>query len=74
MFMKKLRFVKDKLKVWNKEVFGDLRVRKGIILKEIEEIDKEELEGSSSLSLLSKKVQLKNELEEIILREEMSWR
>ena len=43
--MKKLKQVKHKLKTWNKEVFGDVRVMKGQILKIIHKIDVEEARG-----------------------------
>ena len=36
--MKKLKFVKSKLKEWNKTVFGDLRERKSAIIFEIERL------------------------------------
>ena len=34
-FMKRLNFVKNKIKIWNKEVFGDLREAKDSIVKEL---------------------------------------
>ena len=34
-FMRKLKILKDNLKEWNKSVFGDIRVRKDRILKEL---------------------------------------
>lgn len=39
-FMKKLKFVKEKLKSWNVEVFGDIKGRKKDILKELNSLDK----------------------------------
>lgn len=33
--MKKLKGVKQKVKIWNKEVFRDVRVAKGQILEEL---------------------------------------
>ena len=41
--MEKLRALKSKLRVWNKEVFGDILVKKEII-KRIEKIDAFELD------------------------------
>lgn len=38
--MKKLKFVKVNLKVWNSEVFGVFRVRKREILPELEALGK----------------------------------
>ena len=44
--MRKLKFVKSKLKIWNKAVFGDLKERKLTIILDIEKIDLLEQEGS----------------------------
>ncbi|RVW83280.1 putative mitochondrial protein [Vitis vinifera] len=44
-FMRKLQFVKAKLKGWNKDSFGDLKERKKSILNEIAKIDAVEQEG-----------------------------
>ena len=38
-FMRKLKFVKSKLKDWNKVAFGDLRERKKLILSDLYRID-----------------------------------
>ena len=38
-FMKKLKFVKSKLKDWNKVAFGDLRDRKNFIFLDLGRID-----------------------------------
>ena len=45
-FMRKLKFVKSKLKIWNKAVFGDLKERKLAIILDIEKIDLLEQEES----------------------------
>lgn len=44
-FMKKLKHVKEKLKVWNVDVFGDIKVRKKVFLQKLEVLDKLESEG-----------------------------
>ena len=38
-FMRKLKFVKSKLKDWNKVAFGNLRERKNFILLDLGRID-----------------------------------
>lgn len=39
---KKLRKLKIALKEWNKEVFGDVRVRKGDLMVKIDHVDRKE--------------------------------
>ena len=45
--MRKLKFVKAKLKYWNKNTFGMLKEREKTILDEIANIDANEQEGGS---------------------------
>lgn len=40
-FMKKLEYVKHKVKTWNREVFGNVRLAKGHILVKIRRLDEE---------------------------------
>lgn len=56
-FMRKLKFLKGKLKQWNVEVFGD-------ILKEIDELDRLKCAGMISLEQSQRRMDLKNSLEE----------
>ncbi|RVW91061.1 Transposon TX1 uncharacterized 149 kDa protein [Vitis vinifera] len=72
--MRKLQFVKAKLKDWNKNTFGMLKERKTTILDEIANIDAIEQEGALSSNLAAQRVIRKGELEELILREEIHWR
>lgn len=72
--MKSSRNLKCKLKEWNKEVFGNVRVGTKVILKEVEEIDRIEEGNVFYEDLIGKRAQLCNEFEEVILREETSWR
>ena len=73
-FMKKLQFVKAKLKDWNKNTFGLLKERKKTVLDEIANIDVIEQEGVLSSDLAAQRIERKGELEELILREEIHWR
>ena len=72
-FMRKLQFVKVKLKEWNKEFFGVLKERKKSILSDIANIDVEQ-EGVLSSELSTQRALRKGELEELVLREEVHWR
>ena len=69
--MRKLQYVKAKLKDWNKNSFGMLKERKKSILDEIANIDAIEQEGVLSFDLSAQRVSRKGELEELILREEI---
>ena len=73
-FMRKLQYVKAKLKDWNKNSFGMLKERKKSILNEIAKIDPVEQEGVLSSELSAQRALRKWELEELILREEIHWR
>ena len=72
-FMSKLQGVKNKVKEWNKEAFGDIRLEKCAILKRVKTLD--ELEGRSELSdqLSEERRGLKVRLEDLIKKEEISW-
>ena len=72
--MRKLQFVKDKLKEWNKASFGELNERKKCILFELANFDSIEQEGGLTSKLLIQRALRKGELEELILREEIHWR
>ncbi|RVW30895.1 hypothetical protein CK203_102803 [Vitis vinifera] len=73
-FMRKLQFVKAKLKDWNKNTFGMLKERKKTISDEIANIDAIEQEGALSSDLAAQRAIRKGELEELILREEIHWK
>lgn len=40
MFKEKLKILKTRLQAWNKEVFGDLKKQKKVIIEEMANIDK----------------------------------
>ena len=72
--MRKLKFVKFKLKGWNKGVFGDLRERKSTIILYIERIDRLEQEGNLSQDLIALRSLRRKELGDVLLKEEVHWR
>ena len=53
--MRKLQFVKSKLKEWNKEYFGELNERKKSIRNDIASIDAIKQEGNLSPKLLEQR-------------------
>ncbi|XP_059664284.1 uncharacterized protein LOC132310062 [Cornus florida] len=70
----RLRFLKEFLKTWNKEVFGNLEWRKNRVLAEIAAIDRMEVQGDLVESLKARRAECKAEFTEIAIMEEISWR
>ena len=64
--MRKLQFLRAKLKEWNKTSFGDLIERKKSILNEIANFDVIEQGGGLTSELLVQRALRKGELEELI--------
>ena len=73
-FMRKLKFIKSKLKEWNIVAFGDLRERKKHILTDLGRIDRIEQEGNLNLDMVSERTLKRKELEDLLLKEEVQWR
>lgn len=65
--MSKLKFLKGKLDEWHIEMFGDIRVRKNVALKEIDELDNLECARDLSLEHNQNRVDLKNSFEDLVL-------
>lgn len=69
----KLKLLRDRLRVWNREVFGNVETRKDSILNEIKCLDaKEELEGLSEKER-SICISLKGYFEKTLLMEDVMW-
>ncbi|RVW84239.1 Transposon TX1 uncharacterized 149 kDa protein [Vitis vinifera] len=70
----KLKFLKDKIKSWNREVFGRVEVNKNLALQQVEFWDRVE----SGRSLTERESELKTEAKEAfknwVLLEETHWR
>ncbi|RVW96808.1 Transposon TX1 uncharacterized 149 kDa protein [Vitis vinifera] len=73
-FMRKLKFVKLKLKEWNIMTFGDLKERKKLILTDLSRIDLIEQEGNLNPDLVLERTLRRKELEDVLLKEEVQWR
>ncbi|KAL6348507.1 hypothetical protein AAG906_009967 [Vitis piasezkii] len=73
-FMRKLKFVKSKLKEWNIMTFGDLKERKKLILTDLSRIDLFEQEGNLNPDLVLERTLRRRELEDVLLKEEVQWR
>ena len=68
-FMRKLESVKNEVKKWSREVFGDVQMENNALLSRIGELDKIKFRGELDKN---KRVE-QRELEDTILREEISW-
>ena len=69
--MRKLKFVKSKLKFLNKTVFLDLKERKLAIILDIKRIYLLEHEGSITQDLFALRSLRKKELGDVLLKEEV---
>ena len=72
--MRKLKFVKSKLKDWNIVAFENLRERKKLILSNLGRIDLIEQEENLNLDLVSERTLRRREPDDLLLKEEVQWR
>ena len=71
---RKLKALKDDLKKWNKEEFGDLAFSKKCLLSELLGLDaREDLSGLSQEEQ-TRRIQIKGEIAHLASLEEISWR
>ena len=71
---RKLKALKDDLKKWNKEEFGDLAFRKKCLLFELLGLDaREDLLGLSQEEQ-TRRIQIKGDIAHLASLEEISWR
>ena len=61
--MKKIKRMKDPIKIWNKEVFGDNKEIKREIIEKIQRLDKKEEENSIEEEEVIERRTLRNKLE-----------
>lgn len=71
---KKLKLLKEDLKVWNREIFGRIEVKIKIAMEELSRLD--EKAGSRDLSEEEemRRSDLRKEVESLLIREEICWR
>lgn len=70
--MKKHEQSKHKIKRWNKDIFGDVRINKTKFWRELK-IDEEEVIGELREYLKTDKQELRNKLGDLLLKELISW-
>ena len=71
--MMKLKSIKDKVKIWNGEVFGDLRLQKQSLLRKIKDLDVLESSGNWNNQLREERFRDRGLLEKILLEEERAF-
>ena len=70
--MGKLKCLRGELKVWNKEVFGDMRLGNKQVIAKNNEIDNLGSESSLKRDLKEERVSLKGPLADLITKESVS--
>ena len=65
--MTKLKLIKGKVKKWNEEMFGDLRLQKQSLSRRIKELDALEYPGTWNNDLKEKRWAVKGNLERILV-------
>ena len=70
-WMKRLQEIKPRLKNWNKDVFGDLRLFEAALHDRLKELDRLESSGNWSGDLRQERVNVKKELNGILVKKEI---
>uniref|UniRef100_A0A2N9GAG5 Reverse transcriptase domain-containing protein n=1 Tax=Fagus sylvatica TaxID=28930 RepID=A0A2N9GAG5_FAGSY len=70
---RKLKALKEDLKIWNKEVFGDVGLRKKEVMTEIGRLDEQEFQGVLSDEERVQRAQLRTEWDSLAHLDEISW-
>uniref|UniRef100_A0A2N9EXD0 Reverse transcriptase domain-containing protein n=1 Tax=Fagus sylvatica TaxID=28930 RepID=A0A2N9EXD0_FAGSY len=71
---KKLKALKADLRQWNKDVFGDVGVRKGELMREIQQLDALEESRTLSVEERTSREDRRGELHKVMDLDEISWR
>ena len=72
--MKKLKRIKESVKMWNKKVFGDTREIKRGVIERIQRLDKKEEEITIAREEIEERRSLRNKLEEVIFKDAVVWK
>lgn len=70
-FITRLRRVKDRIKAWNKKVYGVLSTKRMQLLHQIEALDNKEESGSLSNKEFEVRFKAKLDMEEVLLKRVM---
>jgi hypothetical protein len=70
----KLKALKEDLKQWNKETFGDIRLKLLELMRELRILESKENQGKLTEEDIAFRMSTQVELEKTMLQEEISWR
>ena len=70
----KLKALKEDIKKWNKECFGDVRIKKLDLMHELQRIEEKENQGLLTEEEKSYRLSTQAELEKTLLLDEVLWR
>jgi hypothetical protein len=71
---KKLKTLKEDLKIWNREVFGDVGLKKNGVMVDLLQLDEKEYQGLLSSKDRLQRDDLKAEWDKLAHLDEVSWR
>jgi hypothetical protein len=69
----KLKALKEDIKKWNKECFGDVRIKKLDLMHELQRLEEKENQGLLTAEEKSYRLSTQAELEKTLLLDEVSW-
>ena len=70
----KLKVLKEDIKKWNKESFGDVHIKKLELMKELQLLESKENQGLFTGDDRVHRLNTQAELERTLLLDEVSWR
>uniref|UniRef100_A0A2N9H476 Reverse transcriptase domain-containing protein n=1 Tax=Fagus sylvatica TaxID=28930 RepID=A0A2N9H476_FAGSY len=70
----KLKVLKEDIKKWNREVFGDVHIKKLELMKELQQLEDKENQGLFTGEDRVQRLNTQAELERTLLLDEVSWR
>lgn len=71
---KKLKRLKEDLKIWNRKVFGRVDIKIKRLMEEVRELDEKEESGGSEKEEVEYRNNIRRELGRLLIREEICWR
>lgn len=74
IFMKKLKMLKSELKLWNKEVFGNVQVLVDKAMTDVDEVQQKIICDGMTDDLYSQELKAQMELQKILFIEESFWK
>ncbi|GLJ07914.1 hypothetical protein SUGI_0077010 [Cryptomeria japonica] len=73
-FVNRLKVIKEKIKIWNRDSFKNIFVERNRIEEELNQINRITISVGMTNDMYNREVSLKEELAEILHREEVFWR